>query len=246
MAEFVFKLPDLGEGVVESEVVAWHVKPGDYVKEDQPLVDLMTDKATVTIPSTVHGKVVRTNGHVGDRISVGSELIVFDLDAVPAADKNGASTSSNAPAPAAKADGAPHSAKADAIHPPKLSTRNDDAPVLASPATRRRAKELGIDLSTVKGSGPGGRITPEDLDQFVTADQLSVKAPPIRLSREAKLGKREIPLVGVRRRIAERMEHATHRIPHFSYWEEIDVTELSSLRDHLNAQTAELYPSRPA
>lgn len=192
MAEYSFKLPDLGEGTVESEIVVWRAGVGDAVEADQPLVDMMTDKATIEITAPVSGTLVSVAGEPGDVIAVGAELAVFatekgtELNSVP---------SESAPAP----------------NRPKTS-----------PAIRRLARERGIDLDRVPGTGVNGRITRADIDACL--DQAGAKA-------EADAtGAREIKLAGLRRRIAERMTLSASRIPHFSYVEEVDVTELDRLR----------------
>ena len=223
MSTHIFKLPDLGEGTVSAEIVAWHVQPGEVVTEDQPLVEMSTDKAVVEVPSPVSGRVLTISGKPGDVVAVGAALATFETD-------TGAVTSSKpvastamparaAVAPASVAPAAPATAAAPAATP-------GATPVRASPATRRRAVEAGIDLSTLAGSGPGGRIQPQDLSA-------RVGAPAPKASDERR---EEIPVIGIRRLIAQRMSEAARSIPHFSYVEEIDITELRALREHLNAQ----------
>ncbi len=198
MSRYVFKLPDLGEGTVESEIGAWLVQPGDRIAEEQPMVEMMTDKAAIEVPAPVSGVVVSLAGRPGDRIAVGAELIVIDTPAEDAA-----------------------------AVPAATATR-----VLTSPAVRRRAQETGIDLARVAGSGPGGRILQGDLD----AAARPAPAAATRPSAPSAGSTQEIPVIGVRRVIAERMSAATREIPHFAYVEEVDVTELESLRAHLNAR----------
>jgi 2-oxoisovalerate dehydrogenase E2 component (dihydrolipoyl transacylase) len=230
MSQFVFKMPDLGEGTVEAEIVAWHTKPGDSVIEDQVIVEVMTDKAAVEVPAPVSGRVVSISGEPGDKVAVGSPLIVFELAV--------------AGAPAGAERGAP------AQLPAEVVTARAAAParsgrVMASPANRRRASEAGIDLSTVAGSGPGGRILNGDL---VAAGRQLAGRPAGDVSAETPARgspgapqpgapeTTEIKVIGVRRLIAERMSEAKRNIPHFAYVEEVDVTELESLRQHLNGK----------
>jgi 2-oxoisovalerate dehydrogenase E2 component (dihydrolipoyl transacylase) len=207
MSQYVFKMPDLGEGTVDAEIVAWHTKPGDAVAEDQLIVEVMTDKAAVEVPAPVTGRVVSITGAPGEKVAVGSPLIVFDVG--ESAPREGAAMS-----PAA----APVRAAAPLPEPEARLGR-----VMASPANRRRAREAGIDLATVAGSGPGGRILRGDL---AAADAGAATAGAATT---------EIKVIGLRRLIAERMSEAKRNIPHFAYVEEVDVTELESLRLHLNA-----------
>lgn len=225
MSRFVFKMPDLGEGTVEAEVVEWKVKVGDMVQEDQVIAEVMTDKAAVEVPSPVSGRVVSLTGEPGQMIAVGSELIVFD-------------TSGEAPPVAAAPAGAPAQPVAAPPAAPAPPAVPPAAPgpvgrVMASPATRRRAREAGIDLSQVTGSGPGGRIQPSDLDGRVSAAAGSGSPSPA-VGRARRMGTEEIKVIGVRRVIAQRMSEAKRNIPHFAYVEEVDVTELESLRQHMN------------
>jgi 2-oxoisovalerate dehydrogenase E2 component (dihydrolipoyl transacylase) len=227
MSQYTFKMPDLGEGTVDAEIVAWHAKPGDVVTEDQVIVEVMTDKAAVEVPAPVSGRVVSVTGSPGDKVAVGSPLIVFELtEAASAAQAVAAPT----PAPAsvatktAASESAPARSAAPAANTVEAATRQ--VRVMASPANRRRASEAGIDLATVNGSGPGGRILRSDLD---------AAAAPGRETRAETGGETtEIKVIGLRRLIAERMSEAKRNIPHFAYVEEVDVTELESLREHLN------------
>jgi 2-oxoisovalerate dehydrogenase E2 component (dihydrolipoyl transacylase) len=245
MSQYVFKMPDLGEGTVDAEIVAWHTRPGDAVTEDQLIVEVMTDKAAVEVPSPVSGRVVSITGAPGDKVAVGSALIVFEMGEGVAAD-GGAGVApvaavtmplpaaapvptATAPVPAAAA--APTATvPVPAAAPAPTATAAASAPrqgrVMASPANRRRAREAGIDLTTVAGSGPGGRIVRGDLE---SAERQS---PPTRPDVSAETS--EIKVIGLRRLIAERMSEAKRTIPHFAYVEEVDVTELESLRQHLN------------
>jgi 2-oxoisovalerate dehydrogenase E2 component (dihydrolipoyl transacylase) len=202
------RLPDLGEGTVSAEVIAWKVAPGDVIREDAPLVEMSTEKAVVEVPSPVSGRVVALGGKPGDVIAVGAELAVFELDsaAVSAAPVVAAS-------PAAAPTLARTTAAAGTVVPPSGRVR-------ASPATRRRAFEAGIDLAAVRGSGPQGRILKLDLDR----------------ARAGSPGITEIPVIGVRRLIAQRMAEAKRVAPHFAYVEEVDVTELEALRVALNSR----------
>ena len=224
MSQHVIKMPDIGEGIAEVELVAWHVKVDDLVVEDQPLADVMTDKANVEIPSPVAGRVVALGGKVGETLAVGSELIRIEL-------AGEAGAKATAPSPAAPVQAAPL-----AVHAPAEST---DRP-LASPSVRRRARELELDLHDVQGSGPGGRIVQADLDAAVAAKRVAaipqVAAGPARPTGVERSGELAIPVIGVRRKIAQKMQEAKRRIPHFSYVEEIDVTEVEALRSALNAR----------
>ena len=227
MSRFVFKMPDLGEGTVEAEVVEWKVKVGDLVQEDQVIAEVMTDKAAVEVPSPVSGRVLSLTGQPGDMIAVGSELIVFDVSGDAPAAAISAAGQPAPPAPAGDAPSAEPSAEAGAA----AGAGHPAGRVMASPATRRRAREAGIDLSQVTGSGSGGRIQPADLDVL-----LSSGSRPPRSGGVARSGIEEIKVIGVRRLIAQRMSESKRNIPHFAYVEEVDVTELESLRQHLNAQ----------
>jgi 2-oxoisovalerate dehydrogenase E2 component (dihydrolipoyl transacylase) len=237
MAKHVFKLPDVGEGVVEGEIVKWNVKPGDTVKEDEPLVELMTDKATVAIPSTVNGKVVSTTGKPGDMIPVGSELIVFEVDGAGSSEPK----SEAKPEPEPEPEPEPVAKPAE----PKPSPVSTSSPVissgtkpLASPAVRRRAREAGVDLAQVPGTGPAGRISHDDLDSFISGGgRLAAVQSGVKMT-----GVEEVPVIGLRRKIAEKMAISKRSAAHFSYFEDVDVTELESLRQHLNSTRAENQP----
>ena len=236
MSRFVFKMPDLGEGTVEAEIVEWKVKVGDTVEEDTVIAEVMTDKAAVEVPSPVTGKVLSLTGQPGDMVAVGSELIVFDTAGdVPAGPSGGAEAGPALAEPVA----APAAAVAASVDTPvvveeALARRGR---VMASPATRRRAREAGVDLATVEGTGPGGRIQPSDLDAVLEAGTSRGKAKVSGGSaRVARSGTQEIKVIGVRRVIAQRMSEAKRNIPHFAYVEEVDVSELESLRQHLNSR----------
>ena len=247
MGQYVFKLPDVGEGTAEAEIVAWHVRVGDMVKEDAPLVDVMTDKATVEMTSPVAGRVTQINGEPGDMAAVGSALAVFETEAesealaappppstaaaaepkprikVPA----GAMPAGTAPRPAQ-----PPPSQAVTRAQPREPSVKEWGQAQASPAVRARAQKLGIDLSAVRGSGAEGRITHDDLDSMLVP---SVGARRGANALAQRSGIEPVKVIGLRRKIAERMADAKRRIPHFAYVEESDLTELEDLRAHLNA-----------
>jgi 2-oxoisovalerate dehydrogenase E2 component (dihydrolipoyl transacylase) len=262
MGKFTFNLPDIGEGIAEAEIVAWHVKPGDRVEEDQQIADMMTDKATVEMESPVSGKVLEVAGDVGDTIAIGSMLVVIETEggtevteaapapkaevveerievenpdaedterAVVAEDARGRSISSSASQPidlgpadtATALEPIPVPAEPLEAHAPA------SAKILASPAVRARAKDLGIDLAEVKPA-EGGRLRHADLDAFLSYNGGYAPAA-------GKRADEQIKVIGMRRRIAENMAASKRNIPHFSYVEEIDVTDLEELRMQLNA-----------
>ena len=285
MGQFVFKLPDVGEGTAEAEIVAWHVRVGDVVKEDAPLVDVMTDKATVEMTSPVAGKIISLNGEPGDMAPVGGAIVVFETESegedepvaaapppppppqapAPAPQTNGAAApkpkikaqagatwsedqvqaamQGSAPkataVPAAAMPGSaapkPKPAPAQAVAKPAArdAAIHEWSQAQASPAVRARAQKLGIDLGQVRGTGPHGRITHEDLDAVL------VPVAGARRSSGSALAERNgiepVKVIGLRRKIAEKMQDAKRRIPHFAYVEECDLTELEELRAHLNA-----------
>src|SRR4051794_17862614 len=236
MQSIVFKLPDLGEGVVEAEIVAWHVKPGEDVRVDQPLVDVMTDKATVTIPSGLIGRVVRTHGNVGQTVAVGAQLVSFDTQDVKA-EQQPQTVEGSACLPLSMSASSMPPLVQQAVSPTD-SLRNGNHPQ-ASPAVRRRARELHVDLQHVHGSGPNGRITHGDIDVHLRSE-----VSPSQISHRRPYGSHttEIQMAGMRRRIAEKMVVSNTQIPHFSYIEEIDITELEALREHLNASRTDGQP----
>ena len=245
-ANYVFKLPDVGEGTAEAELVGWHVKVGDTVSEDQILADVMTDKATVEITSPVSGVVVALHGEPGVAQAVGGPLVSFKVEGAG----NVKAEAATAPAPApkaaepAKAETRPASARTEApkAAPAKaaaeaFTTRTAGERPLASPAVRKRARELGIELQFVPGSGPAGRIGHDDLDAYVSGGGRGASATSGGGSMYAQAeGVTETRVIGVRRKIAEKMAESVRRIPHITYVEEIDVTALEDLRAHLNAQ----------
>jgi 2-oxoisovalerate dehydrogenase E2 component (dihydrolipoyl transacylase) len=227
MSEYIFKLPDLGEGTVESEIGEWFIKVGDQVKEEDIVGTVMTDKAAVEVSCPVTGTVVKLAGEPGDVIAVGAMLVVIDTagdaPAEPVAEEAKPDEPAPEPAPAAEPE-------AVAAAPEPV----EDVParrVITSPAIRRRAKEAGVDLAVVPGSGPGGRIVRKDFDNYLKARATgaAIAAPAAPSTRVT-----ETKIIGVRRVIAERMQAAKQEIPHFAYVEEIDITELESLRKHLN------------
>src|SRR6185436_1351368 len=231
MSRYVFKMPDLGEGTVSAEVVEWKVKVGDTVQEDQVIAEVMTDKAAVEIPSPVAGRVVSITGQPGDMVAVGSELIAFDTSDTPASD-GAPSAKSAAPAIAAAAISAATKPQAAAAAAPAAAPASASR-VMASPATRRKAHVAGVDLATVNGTGPGGRISAQDLEAVISGKDGGAAKPAARAPRK---GVEEIKIIGVRRVIAERMSAAKRNIPHFAYVEEVDVTELEALRQYLNSR----------
>jgi 2-oxoisovalerate dehydrogenase E2 component (dihydrolipoyl transacylase) len=257
VSEYIFKMPDLGEGTVEAEIVAWHTAPGDAVAEDQIIVEVMTDKAAVEVPAPVSGRVVSIRGAPGDKIAVGSPLIVFEMSTGAAAAAGAGSAAATQAAALPPAAASPTSAKGAAqevtAQLAEAAPTQRAAPaagrIMTSPANRRRAYEAGIDLATVAGSGPGGRIVREDLLTASAAradgaevDPAAPAAPAAgngtQAGEAAKIAGEttEIKVIGVRRLIAERMSEAKRNIPHFAYVEEVDVTELEALRQHLNSK----------
>jgi len=287
MGIHVIKMPDLGEGIAEVEVVAWRVQPGDLVKEDQVLADVMTDKATVEIPSPVHGTVMALGGKVGESLAVGAELIRLEIEGAgnaPAAasqqapqqaqthavqhaaaaepaspvdlapDRVGPDMGAKAAQPAAVSAPAASSAStgspsaspsksAGAGHPPARATqasrpaqRAEGEKPMAAPAVRKRAWDMGIELQYVAGSGPAGRITHADLDAHVSGRGRSPGGGGADERYAELTGEEAVPVIGLRRKIAEKMQQAKRQIPHFTYVEEIDVTEVEAMRAQLNAR----------
>lgn len=243
MARFTFRLPDIGEGIAEAEIVAWHVKLGDRVEEDQQVADMMTDKATVEMESPVSGIVVELAGEVGDQVAIGAALIVVETDgdvaeapeAAPVAETvevqveaetPGVEAAVETPAPAPVATPAPVPAPQPVAEAPVSAHRD----ILASPAVRQRAKDLGVDLGQVKAEGD--RIRHADLDAFLRyGSGQGYHAPHASRARE------DVPVkvIGMRRKIAENMAASKRAIPHFTYVDEIDVTALEEMRADLNA-----------
>ena len=273
MGIHVIKMPDLGEGIAEVEVVAWRVQPGDAVLEDQILADVMTDKATVEIPSPVAGTVLALGGALGEALAVGAELIRLEVEGAgnAGAGKAVAAQAAATVAPVATAAAkAPHAASAisataaapalqpvaaPAVHavstaPAKSARTNGTAnhttrapgeKPLASPAVRQRAWDLGIELQYVFGTGPAGHITHADLDAYIARGKGRTGGNGhAGDDRYAELqGEQAVPVIGMRRKIAQKMQESKRRIPHFTYVEEVDVTEIEALRTQLNARWGE-------
>jgi 2-oxoisovalerate dehydrogenase E2 component (dihydrolipoyl transacylase) len=249
MAEHVIKMPDVGEGVAEAELVEWHVKVGDLVREDAVIAAVMTDKATVEIPSPVEGQIAWLGAEIGDTVAVGSPIVKIDVAGAARASTEAAeetpdvkgetaaepqeqpAADEHAAPPAAEKKPAPAPVKASAVRPASTGApRPEGERPLASPAVRLRAKEAGIDLRQVPGTGPAGRVTHEDFDIFVARGR-----EPVATVLRPDTSVEEIKVVGLRRRIAEKMSLAKSRIPHITYVEEVDVTALEDLRASLNA-----------
>ncbi len=251
------KMPDVGEGVAEAEIVEWSVKVGDLVREDQVVAAVMTDKATVEIPTPVAGKVIALGGGIGDVLAVGAELIRIDApglpDSPPAPPRKGvAKAAAEAvaqakPPPPAVAPVAEEAPSPPPSPPPRAAPpqpqRGDTRPAgekpLASPAVRLRAREAGVDLRFVRGTGPAGRITHDDLDAYIANPP---EAPAKGPGRQPNLSVETVKVVGMRRRIAQNMAESSRRVAHFSYVEEVDVTALEELRAALNARATEERP----
>jgi 2-oxoisovalerate dehydrogenase E2 component (dihydrolipoyl transacylase) len=245
----VIKVPDIGEGIAEVELTEWHVKPGDVVAEEQILADVMTDKASVEIPSPVAGKVISVSGKPGDTIAVGSELIRLEVEgsgnvaAGAAPPRAPAAAPARAPLePAAarepkaekRVEAAPKPAPSAAPAPSAMPQPASERPI-ASPAVRRRAWDLGVDLRFVHGSGPGGRIMHDDLDAQVSSGGEVMHARGSAALRERN-EETVVPVIGLRRKIAQKMQESKRHIPHFTYVEEVDITELEALRTRLNVR----------
>ncbi len=260
MGRFVFKLPDVGEGIAESEIAEWRVKVGDLIQEDQPLVDMLTEKAAVEISSPVTGKVLELRGAAGDMVAVGGPLVILEVEGAgtPGADAEVAPPAATVPAPRPVTVDVPKSeplpelprastpiqAPAPAAAPKSsVAASSDNGPPraagekpIASPAVRRRAEELGVKLQFVPGTGAAGQIRHEDLDAYMARGPggSSTAGPPS--TRAKREGVEAIKVIGMRRKIAEAMQRSKQRIPHFAYVEEVDVTELESLRKHINIE----------
>jgi 2-oxoisovalerate dehydrogenase E2 component (dihydrolipoyl transacylase) len=217
MSEYVFKLPDLGEGLVEAEIAEWMVKVGDFIEEEEPIGAMLTDKAAVELSAPVSGRVLHLGGEVGDTIAVGSPMIIFETEGTT-------DTTEEPEAPV----------ESDANELPTEQTTTHTGKVLTSPSVRQHAREANIDLSQVKGSGPRGRILRSDFEAHL-ADPTGIE-PPVKTARETTQEITEIKVIGLRRIIAERMSEANREIPHFAYVEEIDISALESLRQHLNSK----------
>ena len=267
MGRYVVKLPDIGEGMTEAEIVAWHVKPGQVIREEDPLVEIMTDKATVELPAPSAGTVLEIHGNPGERRPVGSELVVLDVagagnvaaaaksaapphprpsppplagewisvtkESFPSQAEEGNAVTEEPPPPQA-AEGRVGVEAAKPAAAPAAVSRPPGGRPLASPAVRRRAWDAGVELQFVPGSGPGGRITQADLEAYLARGNGSAAPPAAQDTVE------DVPVIGLRRVIAERMQQSKRQIPHYSYVEETDVTALEELRGQLNAG----YPDR--
>ncbi|MBR0931971.1 dihydrolipoamide acetyltransferase family protein [Bradyrhizobium jicamae] len=244
MAERVVRLPDVGEGIAEAELVEWHVKVGDVVREDAVLGAVMTDKATVEIPSPADGRVTWLAGNVGDVLAIGSDFVRLEVDgkSAPATEavkvaSPAASASAKKPEHAASAPRVPASEPPDAprAQPSAGPLHHAGDRPLAAPAVRLRAREAGVDLRRVRGTGPAGRITHDDLDAHLARGGTATPYP-------TQTAVTDIKIVGLRRKIAEKMSIASSRIPHITYVEEVDVTALEDLRAKLNSQK---QPGKP-
>jgi 2-oxoisovalerate dehydrogenase E2 component (dihydrolipoyl transacylase) len=227
----IIKLPDVGEGVAEAELVEWHVKVGDSVQEDQVLAAVMTDKATVEIPAPVAGTVLALGGEVGGILAVGSELVRLEVAG------EGQAEVAAKPHEAVVAPSPPVLARTPApVEPPKPvpAQRPTREPTrekpIASPALRKRARDVGVDLRQVRGTGPAGRISHDDLDAFLRGGEAKPSA------RAANTAVETVKIIGLRRRIAQKMAESKRRVAHFSYVEEVDVTAVEALRATLNAE----------
>jgi 2-oxoisovalerate dehydrogenase E2 component (dihydrolipoyl transacylase) len=268
MGHYIIKMPDIGEGIAEVELAQWHVKVGDMVAEEQILADVMTDKANVEIPSHAAGKVIALHGKPGDIIPVGTEIIRLEVEGKgnaaegPApgspALKDDVAAGSAAPSPAgSRKEGRRAAPPLKAVPPPAPPpapalrvVESVDAPApsapdrpLASPAVRRRARELRVDLAHVAGTGPDGRITPEDLEAHLDRGSRAGSSGGLRFNvpsggtvapGKPRMDEESVPVIGLRRKIAEKMQQSKRRIPHFTYVEEVDVTALEALRAQLN------------
>ncbi len=252
MALFTFKLPDIGEGIAQAEIVGWHVKVGDRIEEDQPIADMMTDKATVEMESPVSGIVARLAGEPGDQVSIGAMLVEIEVEGddvaappPPSVETIEAETPGEAvieevahvPEPSAPAKAAAQGSDAGHIDPELLPSQEHGVgqqPILASPAVRARAKELGVDLAQIKPAGD--HIRHSDLDTYLLYGKGQGYRPA---GRSAKRADEQVKVIGMRRRIAENMAASKRAIPHFTYVEEIDVTALEALREQLNAGRGE-------
>jgi 2-oxoisovalerate dehydrogenase E2 component (dihydrolipoyl transacylase) len=254
MGRYVFKLPDVGEGTAEAEIVAWHVAVGQTIEEDAPLVDVMTDKATVEMTSPVAGVVIEITGAPGEMAPVGSGIVVLEVEgagnaaALPSPLKGEGSGmgKDTPPAPQNEPEG-PAAKPETAAQPPDARPlpaqggaatfphRAEGEKPLASPAVRRRAEDMGVKLSYVAGTGPAGRIEHADLDAFIASNGQTTGPKSGGSSYAERTAVEEIKVIGLRRKIAEKMQDAKRRIPHFAYIEEVDMTELEALRAHLNA-----------
>jgi 2-oxoisovalerate dehydrogenase E2 component (dihydrolipoyl transacylase) len=235
MGTFSFKLPDLGEGIVESEIAEWHVAVGDMVEEDDHIADVMTDKAVVEVSAPVSGKVIALACESGEVLAVGSELIRFETDSDTVSEDKPAESKQSAESAPAETAQPQQKQMTPAVNQPSNDNTQNNSTVLTSPSVRRRAKEQNIDLTLVTGSGKSGRIYNSDLDNFIaTGGSLAARPMPV-----ANTQIDEIKIKGLRRVIAQKMVESKQNIPHYSYVEEVDVTQLEELRQTLNAERQE-------
>ncbi|WP_017932143.1 dihydrolipoamide acetyltransferase family protein [Robiginitomaculum antarcticum] len=278
MGQYLYKLPDIGEGVVEAEITAWHVAVGDTVEEEAPIADAMTDKATIELTSPVDGVIESIACEEGDLLPVGSVLVTIRTEGDVAEEVETADIEPEAPPPPEpqeSADDNEPDSVAEDVTPlstivsaigsasavpkpdtPPVPRRSSDGPALASPAVRKRARALSIDLAALGGSGPNGRITHADLDAMLqsghtrpaapaaisTPAKPAPSAPPTSQTEDAQPGETRIKIIGLRRVIAQRMQEAKRNIPHFTYVEEIDVTELEAFRARANLKSGDDAP----
>ena len=251
MGAHTIKMPDVGEGITEAEIVEWNVSVGDLVREDQVLAAVMTDKATVEIPSPVDGKVLAIEGEIGAMTAVGAAIITIEVEnGEGAVDQQASSKPAVAVEAATDAEKTPVEAKqetdanvkpSEPAPPPSQAKIPTPAPAgpprpegerpVAAPSVRKRARDAGVELVYVRGSGPAGRILHEDLDAYIAG-----KSEPVNSAFQPNNTVTETKVIGLRRKIAERMQDAKSRIPHITYVDEVDMTELEELRTHLNAQ----------
>lgn len=235
---YVFKLPDIGEGIAESEIALWHVAVGDVVEEDQQLVDMLTDKAAVELSSPVAGRVLTVHGAAGDKIAVGGALVTIETDA-SASEPAAAPPAAEAAVPVETKSATPSAAAkvaspAVASHGERPASSSPRDSVAASPATRKRARELGVDITQVSPTGASGRVSRDDVERHASdGGAPSRPATPVRHHGDDDATE-QIKVIGLRRKIAEAMQRSKQRIPHYAYVEEVDVTELETLRQHLN------------
>ena len=245
MGEHIIKMPDIGEGVAEAELVEWAIEVGTQVREDDVLASVMTDKATVEIPAPKDGKILWLGAEIGDTVAVGSPIIRMEVDGEgniqPGETVEVVKTEAPAPEPETKAEPKPEPvakptpAAAPQTSPPPAPRRGEGEKPLAAPSVRRRAMDAGVDLRRVAGSGPAGRILHEDLDTYLSSVEAGV-TPAVSNGLTADTSVKEIKVVGLRRKIAEQMSRAKSRIPHITYVDEIDVTAVEELRERLNKE----------
>ena len=235
MSEYIFKLPDLGEGTVEAEIAEWMVKVGDTVNEEDTICAMLTDKAAVELTAPVGGRVISVAGAVGDTVAVGTPLITFaTTEKIAVAEgkgENGAALPGQETAKTAANAKAAAVDQAPAPSPPETGIKT-------SPSIRQRAREAGIDLTQVTGTGPRGRILQVDFEKFLEEFSAPVASTPSAGENKRASGATEIKIIGLRRKIAQHLEQSNQEIPHFAYVEEVDITGLESLRCHLNGKKA--------